>query len=68
MNTTEVRPADELSAELREALADLAAGARDRDRMKAACERMDRAREETRARFGEQQVAVDLIREARDRR
>jgi hypothetical protein len=35
--------------------------------MKAACERMDRMREENRKLFGEQKIAVDLIRETRDR-
>jgi hypothetical protein len=34
--------------------------------MKAACERMDRMREENRKLFSEQNIAVDLIRETRD--
>jgi hypothetical protein len=33
--------------------------------MKAACERMDRMREQNRKLFGDQNIAVDLIREAR---
>jgi hypothetical protein len=36
--------------------------------MKAACERMDRMREENRNLFGEQNIAVDLIRETRNPR
>lgn len=52
--------------ELQEALADLARGVRDPAKMKAACERMDRMREENRRRFGESDIAVQLIREARD--
>lgn len=58
---------DELKDQLRETLDDLAAGVRRVDKMKAACERMDRMREANRTRFGEQNIAVDLIREARDR-
>ena len=47
---------------------DLAKGIRRPNKMKAACERMDRMREENRKLFGEQTMAVDLIREARDHR
>ena len=68
MNPTEsiaVVPA-EVVAEFREAVDDLMKGIRRPDKMKAACERMDRMREENRKRFGEQNIAVDLIRETRD--
>ena len=34
--------------------------------MRKACEEMDRAREELRKRIGETNIAVELIREARD--
>lgn len=53
-------------AELQEALADLSCGVRDPTKMKAACERMDRMREENRRRFGESDIAVQVIRETRD--
>jgi succinate dehydrogenase/fumarate reductase flavoprotein subunit len=56
----------ELAAELQEALDNAAKGIRDPEQMKAACEEMDRLREELRQRVGELNVAVDLIREARD--
>jgi hypothetical protein len=56
-----------VKAELRETLADLVKGIRHRDKLKAACERMDQMREENRRLSGQQNVAVDLIREARDR-
>ena len=42
------------------------AGPRDREAMRQATERMDRMREELRQTRGEMNVAVDLIREARD--
>jgi hypothetical protein len=56
----------ELLAELREALDDLAKGIRRPEKMQAACERMDRLREENRRLFGEQNVAVELVRQTRD--
>ena len=68
MNTTEtaaVIPPD-LAAEFQEALDDLAKGTRRPEKMQAACERMDRLREENRRLFGEQNIAVELIRQARD--
>ena len=58
-------PAD-LAAEFQEALDDLAKGVRRPEKMLAACERMDRIREENRRLFGEQDVAVELIRQTRD--
>jgi hypothetical protein len=68
MNTTETEagiPPD-LVAQFQEALDDLAKGIRRSDKMKAACERMEGMREENRKLFGEQNIAVDLIRETRD--
>ena len=68
MNTTEkiaVIP-EQVKAQLRQTLDDLVKGIRRPDNMKAACERMDRMREENRKLFGEQNIAVDLIRETRD--
>jgi hypothetical protein len=68
MNPTETATglSPELAAELREPLDDLAKGIRRPEKMQAACERMDRLREENRRLFGEQNVAVALIRETRD--
>jgi hypothetical protein len=69
MSTTETVSGipDEVKAQLRQTLDDLVKGIRRPDKMKAACERMDRMREENRKLFGEQNAAVDLIRETRDR-
>jgi len=69
MNATEATPGipDEIKDQLRQTLADLVNGVRRPEKMKAACERMDRMREENRTLFGEQNIAVDLIREVRDR-
>ena len=68
MNTTETIHGipEEVKAELRQTLDDLVTGIRRPAKMKAACERMDRMREENRKLFGEQNIAVDLIRETRD--
>ena len=68
MNTTETVGGipEEVKAQLQQTLDDLVKGIRRPDKMKAACERMDRMREENRKRFGEQNSAVDLIRETRD--
>lgn len=67
MNTTETTgvPPD-LAAEFREALDDLAKGIRRPEKMRAACQRMDRLREENRQLFGEQNIAVELVRNTRD--
>lgn len=51
--------------ELEDAIAHL--GSRDPETMRRACEEMDRMREETRRRVGTINVAVDLVREFRDR-
>jgi hypothetical protein len=69
MKTTETVPGipEEVKAQLRHTLDDLVKGIRRPDRMKAACERMDRMREENRELFGVQNIAVNLIRETRDR-
>jgi hypothetical protein len=56
----------DLAAEFQEAVDDLAKGIRRAEKMKAACERMDRLREENRRLFGEQNIAVELIRQTRD--
>jgi hypothetical protein len=68
MNTTETIPGipEEVKAQLGQTLDDLVKGIRRPDKIKAACERMDRMREENRKLLGEQKIAVDLIREARD--
>jgi hypothetical protein len=57
---------DEVKAQLRQTLDDFVNGIRRPDKMKAACERMDRMREQNRKLLGDQNIAVDLIREARD--
>ena len=68
MNTTESFAGipEEVKDQLRQTLDDLVKGIRRPDRMKAACQRMDRMREENRKLFGEQNIAVGLIRETRD--
>jgi succinate dehydrogenase/fumarate reductase flavoprotein subunit len=66
MNTSETIP-EEVRTQLQQTLDDLVKGIRRPDKMKAACERMDRMREENRKLFGEQKIAVDLVRETRDR-
>jgi hypothetical protein len=56
----------ELLSEIQVAVDRLVKGIRDPDTMNRACERMDRMREEMRKRAGEIEVAVDLVREARE--
>ena len=56
----------DIMAELQEAAENAAKGVRDPERMRQAAERMDRMREELRRRCGEMNVAVELIRQARD--
>jgi hypothetical protein len=56
----------DLAAEFQEVLDDLAKGIRRPEKMQAACDRMDRLREENRQLFGEQNVAVELVRQTRD--
>ena len=69
MNTTETVPGipEHVKVQLQQTLDDLVKGIRRPEKMKAACQRMDRMREENRKLFGEQNSAVDLIRETRDR-
>ncbi|HKM54428.1 MAG TPA: hypothetical protein VJY33_13535 [Isosphaeraceae bacterium] len=57
---------DDLLAEMRERAQRAANGIRDPDDVRKACERMDRMREELREKVGETNLAVELIREARD--
>jgi len=59
---------DDLKAELEELLANPAGGIRDPERARKAREHMDRIREENRRLFGETNIAVELIRQTRDRR
>lgn len=54
------------AAELQETLNDLALGIRRPEKVRAACERMDRIREANRLLYGEQDIAVELIRQARN--
>jgi hypothetical protein len=56
-----------LKSELQEALDNLGKRIRDPEAAKKASERMDRMREENRKLFGEQNIAVELIRETRER-
>lgn len=55
----------QLQAEFEEAVRDLLAGVRRPDKIREACERMDRMREANRLQFGEQDIAVSLVRETR---
>ena len=68
MNTTETTTgiAADLAVQFQEALDDLAKGIRRPEKMQAACQRMDRLREENRQLFGEQNIAVELVRQSRD--
>jgi len=68
MHTTESSASipEEVKAQLRQTLDDLVKGIRRPDKMRAACERMDRMREENRKLLGEQNIAVRLVRETRD--
>ncbi len=56
----------DVAAEFQQAVDDLLKGIRRPEKMRAACERMDRIREENRILFGEQNIAVELIRQTRD--
>ena len=68
MNASETMPGfpPKIAAELQEALDDIAKGIRRPEKARAARERMDRLREENRKLFGEQNIAVGLIRRIRD--
>ena len=52
--------------ELQEAVNRLIRGERDPEAMRKACERMDVMREELKTRIGTVEMAVELIRDARD--
>jgi hypothetical protein len=66
METTESNSAipPEIMAELQEA-ATQAAGVRDPEAMRRACERMDHIREENKKKFGEADIGVQIIRQLR---
>jgi hypothetical protein len=67
--TTELRNTGtppEISGDLEEAARYAASGVRDPEIMRQACESMDRMREELRRKYGDMNVAVDLVREIRD--
>ena len=68
MTTNEISAGipDQVKAELREALDDLAKGIRRPDKVKSARAHMDKIREENRRLLGPQNIAVDLIRQTRD--
>jgi hypothetical protein len=57
-----------LKAELQEALDNLTKGHRDLEAAKKAAEHMDRLREENRKLFGDQNIAVELVRQMRESR
>jgi len=57
---------DEIMAGLERAAERAALNVRDPAIRKRACDRMDRTREQLRAKYGEMNVAIDLIREIRD--
>ena len=56
----------EILAKMQERAERAARGRRDPEDARRACERMDRMREELRQRVGETDIAVALVREARD--
>ena len=57
---------DDAYHELQKAVDRLIQGKRDPEAMAKACERMDRMREELRTRIGTVELAVELIRDARN--
>jgi hypothetical protein len=68
MSTVEKPPtiSPEIMADLQEAADKAAKGIRDPEKMRQACERMDRMREETFRKFGVLDIGVPAIRELRD--
>jgi hypothetical protein len=70
MKTTEdtLGISPELRIEFREAAENAVKGIRDPQKMKEACERMDRMREENRKIFGEENIGVEIIRQMRESR
>ena len=65
MSTAAAKPS-EAQLELEDAVARLTRRSRDPELVRRACEGMDRMREELRQRIGEIEIAVDLIRDARN--
>ena len=55
-----------IMSDLQEAASRAATGVRDPEKMRQACERMDRMREETSRKFGVLNIGVPAIRELRD--
>jgi len=68
MSRTETSSAipPDLAAALDEALRDAMTGKQDPEAMRQACDEQDRLREELRQQAGELNLAVELVREARD--
>jgi hypothetical protein len=66
MSTETLFPA-ELMARMQEAAENAAKGVRDPEASRQSCDEMDRMREELRKRIGTVNMAVDLIRDVRDR-
>jgi hypothetical protein len=64
--STETLSTAEAIKELEKAVDRLVKGERDPEVMRQACERMDQMREELRKRIGTVEIAVDLIRDARN--
>ena len=69
MNSTELttNASQTAAGELEQTLEDLMRGIRRPEKIKAACERMDHLREENFRLFGEQNLAVELVRQTRNR-
>jgi hypothetical protein len=65
--STQITPPTTAIDDLHTAVDRLARGIRDPEAMLQACERMDKMREELQSRVGTIDIAVDLIRDARDR-
>ena len=63
---TSTRLPPELAAALDEALRNAMTGNHDPEAMRQACDEQDRLREELRQKVGELDLAVELVREARD--
>ncbi|MBC7855944.1 MAG: hypothetical protein IAF94_21150 [Pirellulaceae bacterium] len=55
-----------VTTELQDAAENASRRVRDRSAMRKACEEMDRIRNDVKRRLGSIEVAVDLVREARD--
>jgi succinate dehydrogenase/fumarate reductase flavoprotein subunit len=67
MNVTETsEQAPTIAEELQRTIVDLMHGKRYPEKMQSACERMDRLREENCRLLGEQNIAVELVRQTRN--